>query len=184
MERNKKLAVPIAVSATVVFFMLFFFGGFAFPQIGVLDLFKTSFGATQSLLSGSGTGGSDSSATGQPGALTSINEFVTIVDFEEGTGIQAKSGDMVSVGYVGTHTNTPDGQTVEFDKNTDKSAPFSFILGAGQVIEGFDLGIIGMREGGQRLIIIQPESGYGNQQVGNIPPNTTLHFVVTLYEVK
>ena len=69
------------------------------------------------------------------------------------------------------------------DKNTDPESGFTFVLGSGQVIPGFDVGIAGMREGGIRLIVIDPKAGYGSQQTGRIPPNTTLRFIVELYEV-
>jgi len=98
----------------------------------------------------------------------------------EGTGAEAKSGDEVSVQYVGV--NYKNGK--EFDASWDRGEPFTFSLGAGEVIPGWDQGIVGMKEGGRRELIIPPELAYG--PAGNPPvigPNETLVFVVDLLSV-
>ncbi|MDO8536735.1 MAG: FKBP-type peptidyl-prolyl cis-trans isomerase [bacterium] len=102
-------------------------------------------------------------------------------DVAVGTGAEAKAGDVVSVHYVGTLT---DGQ--KFDSSYDHGTPFEFTLGAGQVIEGWDLGVAGMKVGGKRNLTIPPELGYGTQGAGGglIPPNATLKFTVELLEIK
>lgn len=94
-----------------------------------------------------------------------------------GTGPIAEPGDTLSVHYVGTLT---DGRV--FDSSLDRNVPFSFTLGVGQVIRGWDEGLIGMRVGGKRLLTVPPEYGYGNQGVGAIPPNSTLIFAVELLD--
>src|SRR3990167_7858117 len=89
------------------------------------------------------------------------------------------SGDNLTVHYVGT---LPDGKV--FDSSLDRNAQFSFTLGVGQVIRGWDEGFSGMQVGGTRLIIVAPDYGYGEQGVGTIPPNSTLIFEVELLDVE
>jgi len=89
-----------------------------------------------------------------------------------GSGAEAKSGDNLSVNYRGTL----DDGTV-FDQS---SSPFTFNLGAGEVIKGWDQGVVGMKVGGTRQLVIPPDLGYGDRPAGSIPPNSTLHFDVQL----
>ncbi len=91
----------------------------------------------------------------------------------------AKKGDIVSINYTGTLENGK-----KFDSSLDRGQPFEFTLGIGQVIKGFDNGILGMKAGEKKRIIINPEDGYGNQAVGSIPPNSTLIFDVELLGIK
>lgn len=91
----------------------------------------------------------------------------------------AKNGDVVSVHYTGTLENG-----VKFDSSLDRGQPFEFTLGVGQVIKGFDMGILGMEVGEKKRIVISPEDGYGSQNVGSIPPNSTLIFDVELLDTK
>ncbi|OGY59996.1 MAG: peptidylprolyl isomerase [Candidatus Colwellbacteria bacterium RIFCSPHIGHO2_12_FULL_44_17] len=100
-------------------------------------------------------------------------------DLTVGTGAEAKSGDMVSVHYVGTLV---DG--TKFDSSRDRGEPFEFKLGAGEVIKGWDQGVAGMKVGGKRKLTIMPELGYGARAVGKIPANSTLVFEVELLGVK
>jgi len=104
-----------------------------------------------------------------------------ITDEIIGTGVEAKAGDTVTVNYVGTLT---DGK--KFDSSYDRNEPFSFVLGAGQVIKGWDEGVAGMKVGGKRRLVIPPDLAYGNQSIGNglIPANSTLIFEVELLAVK
>lgn len=101
------------------------------------------------------------------------------VDLVEGDGQEVKGGDTLSVHYVGTLENGD-----KFDSSLDRGEPFEFVLGAGQVIPGWDLGLVGMRTGGKRKLVIPPELAYGNQERGNIPANSTLIFEVELLEIK
>lgn len=96
-----------------------------------------------------------------------------------GTGAQAKAGDTVSVHYTGLLT---DGTV--FDSSVTRGEPIKFPLGMGHVIRGWDEGIQKLHVGGQAVLIIPPELGYGAGGVGPIPPNATLIFVVELVEVK
>lgn len=102
-------------------------------------------------------------------------------DLEEGSGAEAKSGDVVTVQYVGV--NYKNGK--EFDSSWSRSEPFPFPLGGGEVIPGWDQGIVGMKVGGRRELIIPPELAYGEEgRPPAIPPNETLVFVVDLLEVE
>jgi len=105
---------------------------------------------------------------------------MTVQDIKEGTGTTAANGDQVTVNYVGTLT---DGTT--FDSSIARKQPFTFTLGAGQVIKGWDLGVAGMKVGGERKLVIPPSLGYGSQGTpgGPIPPNATLNFTVDLLSV-
>jgi FKBP-type peptidyl-prolyl cis-trans isomerase len=96
-----------------------------------------------------------------------------------GTGVEAVAGKVITVHYVGTLAN---GQ--KFDSSVDRGQPFEFTLGAGQVIAGWDQGFAGMKVGGKRTLAIPASMGYGAQQVGPIPPNSTLLFEVELLGVK
>lgn len=102
-----------------------------------------------------------------------------IIDLRAGTGAEAKPGDSVSVHYTGT---LDDG--TKFDSSRDRGQPFTFPLGAGRVIKGWDVGVAGMKVGGQRRLEIPPEEGYGSRGAGSvIPPNATLHFDVELLKI-
>ncbi len=99
-------------------------------------------------------------------------------DIKVGSGKTAKEGDEVTVNYVGHNWSNNE----EFDTSWGKD-PFTFTLGQGQVIKGWDQGVEGMKVGGRRLLIIPPELGYGAQGQGSIPANETLIFVVDLKSV-
>ena len=99
---------------------------------------------------------------------------------QEGSGAIAENGMSVSVHYTGKLT---DG--TKFDSSLDRGTPFSFTLGQGRVIKGWDQGVQGMKVGGQRTLIIPPSLGYGSRGAGNsIPPNATLVFDVELMKVQ
>jgi peptidylprolyl isomerase len=102
-------------------------------------------------------------------------------DVVKGKGATAKEGDNVTVQYVGV--NWSDG--AEFDASWNSGQPFTFTLGAGNVIPGWDQGVAGMKEGGRRKLVIPPDLGYGEQgSPPAIPPNETLIFVVDLEKVE
>jgi len=113
-------------------------------------------------------------------ALTPTEAQLQKEDITVGTGDVAEPGDKVTVNYVGTLT---DG--AKFDSSYDRKQPFSFTLGAGDVIKGWDLGVVGMKVGGKRKLTIPPSLGYGEQGAGStIPPNSTLIFTIELLKVE
>jgi FKBP-type peptidyl-prolyl cis-trans isomerase FkpA len=101
-----------------------------------------------------------------------------IEEKKEGVGEEVKAGDTVEVHYTGTLTN---GQ--KFDSSVDRDQTFSFTVGAGRVIQGWEQGLLGMKEGGVRKLTIPPSLGYGNQTVGPIPANSTLIFEIELISI-
>ena len=103
-----------------------------------------------------------------------------ITDIEVGDGAEATAGQTVVVHYRGT---LEDG--TQFDASYDRGKPFSFPLGAGRVIKGWDEGVQGMKVGGKRKLVIPPDLGYGARGAGGvIPPNATLIFDVELLDIK
>ena len=102
-----------------------------------------------------------------------------VEDLTIGTGDEAVAGKKVQVHYTGTLT---DGS--KFDSSLDRGTPFEFVLGMGQVIQGWDQGVAGMKVGGQRRLTVPPEMGYGARGFPPvIPPNSTLIFDVQLLGV-
>jgi FKBP-type peptidyl-prolyl cis-trans isomerase FkpA len=122
-------------------------------------------------------------ACSQPAASgkeTTMADGLKFTDDQVGTGAEALAGKTVSVHYTGWLT---DG--TKFDSSKDRGQPFSFPLGAGRVIKGWDEGVAGMKVGGKRTLVIPPELGYGARGApGAIPPNATLKFEVELLDVK
>jgi hypothetical protein len=122
------------------------------------------------------SGGGSSSSTPGTGADTSGVTQLQIEDVVVGTGATAATGDTVSVLYTGTFL---DGRV--FDASSQHgNVPITFRLGAGQVIAGWDQGLVGMKVGGKRRLTIPPSLAYGSSGSGPIPPNTPLKFEVDL----
>lgn len=93
---------------------------------------------------------------------------------QEGQGPAAESGDSLRMHYVGCLSDS-----TKFDASRDRGEPFGFVLGQGRVIQGWDRGLQGIRPGGERLLVIPPELGYGSRGAGEvIPPDATLIFKV------
>lgn len=142
--------------------------------------------------SSTGSSESTSTSTSEPAAKTKTKPKVTVPkgappkqlevkELEEGSGAEAKSGSEVTVQYVGV--DFKNGK--EFDSSWSRNEPFSFKLGAGEVIPGWDQGVEGMKVGGRRELIIPPELAYG--EAGAPPaigPNETLVFVIDLLAVE
>ena len=120
-------------------------------------------------------GAAPAAAPADPG-----NGQLQITDVTVGTGAEAVDGKKVSVQYTGTLL---DG--TKFDSTKDRGTPFTFVLGSGMVIAGWDQGVKGMKEGGTRKLVIPPNLAYGNRAVGGvIPPNSTLVFDIELVKVE
>jgi len=137
-----------------------------------------------------GTTAASATASAQPSATAPAkpaetapppsDEKLGVKDLTVGKGAEAKAGDTVKVHYVGTLT---DGK--EFDSSRKHNEPFTFELGAGRVIKGWDQGVAGMKVGGKRRLTVPPSLGYGARGFPPvIPPSSTLLFDVELLEVK
>jgi FKBP-type peptidyl-prolyl cis-trans isomerase len=117
----------------------------------------------------------------QNAAQQAIMQNLKITDLVVGTGAAVQNGDTVNVLYTGSL----DDGTVFDASSKHGNQPFSFAVGANQVIKGWDLGLVGMKVGGKRELVIPPELGYGAQGAGGgaIPPNATLHFTIELLSI-
>lgn len=117
-------------------------------------------------------------AASAAGKLADVTKL-QMVDTKIGTGAAAKSGDRVKVHYTGMLTNGN-----KFDSSVDRGQPFEFNLGAGQVIQGWDKGVEGMKVGGKRRLSIPYQEAYGEQgRPPVIPPKATLHFDIELLDI-
>ena len=110
-----------------------------------------------------------------------VNVAFSTTDLTVGTGATATAGRTVSVNYTGWlyDASKTDNKGTQFDSSTGRGV-FTFVLGAGQVISGWDQGVVGMKVGGKRRLIIPPSLGYGAAGVGPIPGNATLVFDIDL----
>lgn len=141
-------------------------------QISVAPQNGESQASQNEAVAGASTGG-DSPMDNPEGSQLGIE------DVQVGTGEEAVSGKKVTVHYTGTLS---DG--TKFDSSVDRGTPFTFNLGAGEVIQGWDQGVAGMKVGGKRKLTIPPSLGYGSQANGPIPANSTLIFDVELLKVE
>ncbi len=158
LTRNEGIAVGVAL---VVVLGALFFGSY---------VFRGGSAAPAQTTNGPSTAGNANNG-GSSGLL--------IQDIKPGAGASVKAGDTVSVNYVGA---LPDG-TVFDSSSAHGGQPLTFTVGSGQLIKGFDEGVIGMQVGGERKITIPPDLGYGAQAVGPIPANSTLLFDITLVKI-
>ncbi len=161
-KTTKGIAITIAVIVVLVF--VGWVGGIFDQFLGTAD--------TQQVAE------VDQNATGTNNLNQVNNTQLGIKDEVVGTGAEAVAGKSITVNYVGVLT---DG--TKFDSSIDRGTPFTFTLGAGQVIEGWDLGVTGMKVGGKRILVIPPNLGYGASSNGPIPANSTLYFEIELLGV-
>lgn len=152
------IAVALALVVMAVFFL--------FPGL-------SPFGSAPTEATADTTIQTESTTMTNPDELQAADEVV-------GTGAIAEAGDIVTVNYVGSLTN---GTVFDASANHGTTG-FTFNLGAGQVIKGWDLGVAGMREGGKRKLVIPAALAYGDRAIGDvIPANSTLIFEVELLKV-
>lgn len=122
-----------------------------------------------------------------PAQATGSVDKLIIIDHTVGTGTEAKAGMNVTVHYTGWlyDDSAKDKHGIKFDSSRDHGQPFTFPLGADQVIQGWDQGVVGMKVGGKRTLLIPASLGYGARGAGgDIPPNASLVFDVELLNVK
>ena len=120
---------------------------------------------------------------GEEGKVVTKSSGLKYIDHVVGTGDEAVNGATLDMHYTGWLYEKK-ARAKKFDSSVDRGRPFSFKLGAGMVIKGWDEGIKGMKVGGKRELIIPPELGYGSRGAGGvIPPNATLNFEVELLKV-
>ena len=130
--------------------------------------------------SDTGTGTSGPFNDNRPAEVTTPTGL-RYIELREGSGPNPRTGQSVTVHYVGTLHSTGE----KFDSSIDRGTPFTFTIGRGQVIKGWDEGVMSMKVGGKRQLIIPPDLAYGSKGAGNtIPPNSTLVFEVELLSVK
>jgi FKBP-type peptidyl-prolyl cis-trans isomerase FkpA len=125
-------------------------------------------------------------ACGNDAGRSTVTQLIK-EDARVGAGAEAQPGRRVVVHYTGWlyDESRPDRKGAKFDSSLDRNEPFSFNLGAGEAIQGWDQGVAGMLVGGQRTLTIPPNVGYGARGAGGvIPPNATLLFEVELLEVR
>lgn len=132
--------------------------------------------------------GAPPAAPAKPAAAAAPAVVTELVkkDTKEGNGKLAEKGKAVSVHYTGWLYDpaAPGQKGKKFDSSHDRKIPFGFILGAGRVIKGWEEGVVGMKEGGQRTLIIPASMGYGDKGAGGaIPPGATLLFEVELLKI-
>jgi len=122
----------------------------------------------------------ETSSVGQNQQLKIMENGLKIEDIKTGNGAEAKAGNTITAHYTGTLL---DG--TKFDSSLDRGQPFSFELGAGRVISGWDQGVLGMKVGGKRKLTIPPDLAYGANGIpGMIPPNAALVFEIELLGVE
>lgn len=126
-----------------------------------------------------GCAAASSRTTTSSGKLIAMADGLQYEDLKVGTGPQPTKGGTVRVHYVGTLLNG-----TKFDSSRDRNEPFTFAIGEGQVIRGWDEGVGTMRVGGLRKLVIPPALAYGSRAVGPIPANSTLVFEVELLAIE
>jgi FKBP-type peptidyl-prolyl cis-trans isomerase FkpA len=154
-----------------------------FVSLAVILFFFAAASVVGFISSGRNSGASDTASLGdltiEENAPSSVNvNSMTITDTVLGTGEEAVAGKIITVHYTGTLT---DG--TKFDSSIDRGQPFRFILGAGQVIQGWEQGFAGMKVGGKRSLVIPANMAYGDRAIGAIPAGSTLLFDVELLAV-
>jgi len=147
-------------------------------------LLATLIGFLGAFTACSGNDNAPSSTTGETG-MSNITTL-QVTDVTVGTGTEATNGRTVTVHYTGWLYNetAANHHGSKFDSSRDRNQPYSFVLGVGSVIKGWDQGVLGMKVGGQRTLIIPPSLGYGAAGNPPIPGNATLVFDVELLNVQ
>ncbi|MBD1922815.1 FKBP-type peptidyl-prolyl cis-trans isomerase [Microcoleus sp. FACHB-831] len=182
--------ILISAGVMLAFFVLFIAAQFSNPQKAaiaseisknqpavVAQITSNSTVAENTTLIAMDSNSESNKADGQN--VQTTDSGLKYVELQEGTGATPKKGQTVVVHYTGTLENG-----TKFDSSRDRNEPFSFKLGVGKVIKGWDEGLSTMKVGGRRQLIIPPDLGYGRSGAGGvIPPNATLIFDVELLKI-
>ena len=145
---------------------------------------SASTGSTASTVAASTASSQSASSKETTGSMVTTASGLEYEDLKIGTGPSPKTGQSVTVNYTGWLFNGGK-QGAMFDSSLNPGrTPFTFVIGEGQVIKGWDEGVATMKVGGRRILIIPPDLGYGATGTGPIPPNSTLKFDVELLAVK
>ena len=200
LTQNQWIGIIVAVAVVALF--VTGFSSYLFPASSPIDTSSDAISAAaaqdgaavasttgQADVAATGAANAAAPATGATAAEDASNPYaslptptagqVLINDLVVGTGTEAVAGKTVTVDYVGSLQN---GTT--FDSSASHGQSFTFTLGAGSVIKGWDEGVVGMKVGGVRLLVIPPDLGYGAQANGPIPANSVLIFQVRLDSVQ
>ncbi len=157
--------IIVAIAVVAVFF--------------VLKRAQNNSAAVTEAVQGETTNNNQNMQTANTSGAAPSNELLMTVT-KSGSGVESKSGDVLSVNYTGYLS---DG--TKFDSSLDRGTPFEFTLGSGMVIKGWDIGLVGMKVGEVRKLVIPAQFAYGEQGFpGVIPPNATLTFDVELMAIK
>ena len=170
-----KIGYVVGTTVAIVVFFVFFLPPF-FPRLAIIDIYEGLLTSNTDV--SYGLQGNEQVTYSEEKRLGGL---VTVQDLKRGIGKEAKPGREVSIRYIGFRD--VNGESVVFDE-TEAEQLFTFTLGTGEVIEGFDAGIEGMRVGGSRILRIAPEAGYGDRELPSIPANSTLFFIVELVDIQ
>jgi FKBP-type peptidyl-prolyl cis-trans isomerase len=183
-ENNSKIPTIIALVLLVLILVGVFFTVNQ-PKAVAPDITSSSPSSTKSTNSQPAANPTDKCVAPKSPKIPTANpvdaEKLKLIKIEEtklGTGDEVKSGDVVCIDYKGTLENG-----TEFDQSYKRGQPFVTQIGVGQVIPGWDLGIVGLKEGGKRKLTIPSDLAYGSRATGTIPANSTLIFEVELVKV-
>lgn len=169
LKKKEWIAVAVGLAVTIVFF------------VGIGPARSLFISSSESAVLSENTDASQQETPVQisESQFSRTTSGVLYQDSVVGAGAEATAGKNVTVHYIGALT---DGQV--FDSSRSRNLPFTFALGSGQVIKGWEEGVAGMKVGGTRILVIPPELGYGANGIGPIPPNATLIFEVELLGVE
>lgn len=173
LEKNEAIAVFVSILAVVAMFAGFYF--FSSDAELPIQISGEEVVSLSNLEDSSAVTNILAEATTAGGKVTKL----IIEDTNVGDGKEVVLGSEVTVNYIGT---LQDG--TQFDNSFERGAPYTFVVGSGQVIDGWEKGILGMKEGGERILVIPSDMAYGNRSVGQIPANATLLFAVQVLNVE
>jgi len=175
-ERDELIGIFISIGVAVLFF-----AGLRFDVVSLFSPKEAPVSDTSDVVMLEDTKDVSGTFRALRDAMTHGGQITKLIveDTEVGEGAEVKDGSKVSVHYIGM---LQDG--TQFDNSLTRGEPYSFVVGAGSVIPGWDKGLLGMKEGGERILVIPANLAYGDREVGPIPKNSTLLFSIQLVSVE